>query len=355
MNKRFSLKELAELTGSSYFGDVDAQLTGFDELKTATASDVSFLANMRYKELLKETRAGVICIHPEIEKLHHQNYLITENPSATFQKIIHLFFDLEANSTGFKGVHPSAVIHPSAKIGKNVEIGPFVSIDQHAEIKDGTKIFSNVSIGPKVSIGENCLIYSNVTIREGCILKNRVILQPGAVIGSCGYGYQTTGNRTHQKLDQIGIVILEDDVEIGANTTIDRARFKATIIGEGTKIDNLVQIGHNVEIGKHVLIVSQTGIAGSTSIGDHVIMGGQCGVVGHIKIDANTILTTRSGVSKSISHGSSDKPVLYGGSPIMPLADYNRQQVLLRNIEVFNNKLKTLESRLNELKDPLKT
>ncbi len=342
MNKSFTLKELAEMTDSSYIGDPSYRLTGYDELKTATESDVSFLANPRYQELLETSKAGVICIKPSIDPIKNRNYLLTDNPSDLFQKIIHLFFDSRERASGFTGIHPSAVIHPSAEIDPSASIGPLVCIDQGVKIGAFSQIHAHVAIGARVEIGKNCLIHPNVTIREGSILKDRVIIQPGAVIGSCGYGYLTTDQGVHLKLDQIGIVILESDVEIGANTTIDRARFKATIIKEGTKIDNLVQIGHNVEVGRHNLIVSQTGIAGSTKIGDHVIMGGQCGIVGHVEIASKTILTTRSGVSKSI-----DRPALYGGSPVMPLSDYNRQQVLLRNIDSLTKKIKQLELKLS--------
>jgi UDP-3-O-[3-hydroxymyristoyl] glucosamine N-acyltransferase len=350
MEKSYTLKTLAQLLNCDYFGDPNKAVTGFDDLKTATGNEVSFLANSRYQEAMKQSQAGIICVCPSTEKQEHQNYLMSEDPSFAFQQVINLFFDRQNQASGFFGIHPSAAIHPSAKISQGVKIGPFVSIDQGVEIAEGTTIVSHVSIGAGVKIGKNCLIHPQVTIREGCILQERVILQPGVVIGSCGYGYQTTKEKTHVKLEQIGIVILEDDVEIGANTTIDRARFKATIIKCGTKIDNLVQIGHNVEVGRHSLIVSQTGIAGSTKVGDHVIMGGQCGIVGHIEIAPHTILTTRSGVSKSI-----DKAAIYGGSPIMPLNDYNRQQVLLRNIDTLNKKIKNIEDKLSELKDLSKT
>ncbi len=346
MAKSYTLRELAELTGSALSGDPSFLISGYDELKTASQSDISFLSNMRYKEAMQKSNAGAVCVDATIHLEENKNYLISDNPSATFQAIINLFFDRKLNSSGFQGIHPQAAIHPTAIIGHSVKIGPFVTIDQGVVIGDETEVIANIAIGPNVKIGKNCLIHPNVTIREGCILHDRVILQPGVVIGSCGYGYHTTPQKTHQKLEQIGIVILEDDVEIGANTTIDRARFKATIIRSGTKIDNLVQIGHNVEIGKHNLIISQTGFAGSSKTGDHVIAGGQCGIVGHVEIASHTVLTTRSGVSKSI-----DTPALYGGSPVMPLSEYNRQQVLLRNIETLNKKIKNMESRLNELKD----
>jgi UDP-3-O-[3-hydroxymyristoyl] glucosamine N-acyltransferase len=346
MEKYFTLKELATLTGSLLSGNPDTVISSYDELKTAGPTDASFLANMRYKETMAESKAGVICVNKGTELFEGKNFLISDHPSATFQKIIDLFFDKEAVASGFQGIHPSAVIHPSVKIGKDVSIGPLSVIDKGCEIGDNTVILSHVSIGSHVKIGQNCLFHPHTTVREACAIGHRVILQPGAVIGSCGYGYQTTAQGTHEKLDQIGNVILEDDVEIGANTAIDRARFKSTLIKRGTKIDNLVQIGHNVSIGEHNLIVSQTGIAGSTKTGHHVIMGGQCGVVGHLEIASGTMLATRSGVSKSI-----DKAGAYGGSPVMPLADYNRWQVLLRNVEMLTKKIKNLESKLKVMEN----
>ena len=345
MKKNFSLSELSNYTGCSFEGDPDTKFFGYDELKTATQNDVSFLSNMKYKDAMLKSKAGLVCISKDIsERSKEQSYLICDSPSETFQKIINLFFERSLYSPGFDGIHESAAVHPSAIIEKGATVGPLVSIDQNATIGKNSIIHPNVSIGAGVKIGENCCIYSNVSIREGSVIGDRVIIQPGAVIGSCGYGYHTTEKKNHIKLDQLGIVILEDDVEVGANTTIDRARFKSTVIRQGTKIDNLVQIGHNVEIGKHNLIVSQTGIAGSTKTGDHVIMGGQCGIVGHIEIASHTVLTTRSGVSKSI-----EKPGIYGGSPIVPLSDHNKQQVYLRNIEQLNKKIKELECKINNL------
>lgn len=349
MTKRYTLLELATQFDVSYEGDPQAEVEGFDELKTATSSDISFLANPRYKEAMMQSQANIICICPQMERILGKNYLIDSNPSALFQKIISLFNNSLRMESGFKGIHPTAVIHPSAKIHPSAMIAPYTTIDRDVVIGEGTQIYAHVSIGPAVSIGDFCTIYPHVTVREGCILHHRVILQPGAVIGSCGYGYHTHQDRTHQKLEQVGIVVLEDDVEIGANTTIDRARFKKTVIKCGTKIDNLVQIGHNVEVGRHNLIVAQTGIAGSTKTGDHVIMGGQCGIVGHVEIPSHTILTTRSGVSKTL-----DKPGIYGGAPVMPLKEHNRQQVFLRKIEAFSKQLSAIEDQLNSLRTQAK-
>ena len=227
-------------------------------------------------------------------------------------------------------LQPNMDIHPTARIGKDVQIGPNSVIDQGAIIGDHTVISACVSIGAGVVVGTHCHIHSNVTVREKCAIGSRVILQPGAVIGSCGFGYTTDAKGRHTKLEQLGTVIIEDDVEIGANTTIDRARFKATRIGRGTKIDNLVQIGHNVHIGQDNIIVSQTGIAGSAKTGKNVVFGGQAGVVGHLEIADYVMIATRGGVSKSIL-----EPGKYAGSPVMGLSEYNRQQVQLRKITTY--------------------
>lgn len=194
------------------------------------------------------------------------------------------------------------------------------------------------------TIGSDCHLYPNAIVRERCQIGNRVILQPGAVIGSCGFGYTTDNRGRHSKLNQVGIVIIEDDVEIGANTTIDRSRFKATVIGRGTKIDNLVQIAHGVVIGQDNIIVSQTGIAGSTRTGNWVIIGGQVAITGHITIADRVMIAARTGISKSITEAGK-----YGGLPAVPLKEHQRHSVYLRNIEKYVKEIKELQDRLFEL------
>lgn len=335
-----TLKNLANLTQTKLIGDPEHLITGVDDLAHARSSDASFLANPLYRPQLKTTQAGVICIDPATPRIEGKNYLISDNPSETFQQIIKLFAT-ETPSSGFQGIHPSAVIHPTALIGPDVTIGPCCVIDAHTVIGEKTVLHPSVILGPGVKIGSHCTFYSHVTIREGCLIGNRVIIQPGAVIGSCGFGYTPNKKGEHQKQEQLGIVILEDDVEIGANTTIDRARFKATRIGRGTKIDNLVQIGHNCELGQHNLIVSQTGISGSVKTGRYVIMGGQTGTVGHITVADGAMFAARSGIKKSITSGGK-----YGGNPAIPLSEHQREQVLLKNIKEHTDKLRELEEKL---------
>ena len=346
MKKSFTLEELATHTNSKIIGDKSAVVSGVNGLDSAEQREVSFLSNPRYKELLKTTKAGVICIDEHTQAPEGKNFLVSDNPSKTFQLITDLI--LSASQTGFEGIHPSAVIHPSTTLGQNITIGPNVTIDQGVVIGDETKIFANVSIGADVEIGTGCVFHPNTTVRERSIIKNRVILQPGAVIGSCGYGYITDKQGIHHKIEQLGNVVLEDDVEIGANTTIDRARFSSTIIRKGTKIDNLVQIGHNVELGEHNLIVSQTGISGSAKTGKYVVLGGQAGVVGHVEIADFAQIATRGGVSKNVTKGGQ-----YGGSPLMPFQDFNRHRVFIRNIEKYVKKIKELETKVKELTNSL--
>lgn len=309
----FSLEQLAKLTNSEIIGNNHHIITNVNSLEDAQFHDVSFLSNSKYKSLLKTTKAGAILISPEdYEKdILATNYLINKNPSAAFNQLIEIF--LNSPSSGFNSIHSTVIIHETAIIGKNVEIEPYTVIAQGVIIGDNTKIGAHCYIGAQTKIGSSCILYSHVTIRENCILGNKNILQPGAVIGSCGFGYTTNANGEHSLLKQLGNVILEDDVHIGANTTIDRARFKSTIIKKGTKIDNLVQIGHQVIIGEHSLLVAQVGIAGSTKVGNNVVMGGKTGVSGHINICSKTVFMACSAISKSIT-----EPGIYGGIPAKP-------------------------------------
>lgn len=341
---QFSLKELAKLLKARLVGDPECIITGVNTLDEATAADLSFLANPRYSEAMKQSKAGAICIDPTTPLPEGKNFLLSENPSAAFQQFALLLLLPGSNRSGFEGIHPTAVIHPTAKVDPTAHIGPHAVIDRDARIGANTQIGPNCSIGFDVEIGDHCTIHPNCIIRERCRLGHRVILQPGAVIGSCGFGYTQDKEGRHQKLEQLGIVILEDDVEIGANTTIDRSRFKATIIRQGSKIDNLCQIAHNVEIGPHNAIAAQTGIAGSAKTGKYVMLGGQVGVLGHVELEDFVMIATRGGVSKSLKTGK------YRGSPAIPIADYHRQEVHVRKLEEYAQRIKELERKVDALK-----
>lgn len=341
MNKSYTLAELADLCKAQLVGDSSHCITGVNTLEDADSSDASFLANSRYKEAMKNSSAGVVCVHPDTSLVEGKNYLLSPDPSRCLQMIAELV--LLQGTSAFSGIHPTAFVHESAQIGPNVSIGPHAVIDQGVKIGANTQIGPNVSIGFQVEIGSDCWIQPGTVIRERCRLGDRVILQPGAVIGSCGFGYIPDQLGRHKKLEQLGIVILEDDVEIGANTTIDRSRFKATIIRKGTKIDNLVQIAHNVEVGEHNIIAAQTGIAGSVKTGKHVMLGGQVGIVGHVELADQVLIATRGGVSKSLKTGK------YRGSPAIPISEYHRQEVHVRKLEEYAERIKELEKKLAQV------
>jgi UDP-3-O-[3-hydroxymyristoyl] glucosamine N-acyltransferase len=344
--KSFTLEELAQLTNSRLIGSAEYQILDVAPLESATHQDASFLANPRYESAMKKSTAGVIFIAPSVPLIDGRNFLINDNPSQAFQKVVEAFHANATELTGFKNIHQTAVVDPSATIGSNVQIGPHAVIDKDVKIGNNSFIGAGCYIGPSTFVGNDCIIHPNVTIRERCILGNRVILQPGVIIGGCGFGYLTNTQGKHTKLAQVGNVEIEDDVEIGSNTTIDRARFKTTRIGRGSKIDNLVQIGHAVEIGPDNIIVAQTGIAGSTVTGQNVTIGGQVAIAGHLRIGAGVMIAGRSGVSKSLPEAGK-----YGGVPARSLNEYNRNSVHLHRIEEYVQIIKELEKRVKALED----
>ena len=336
-----TLAELAVHTAAQLIGNPNVVILGVNTLDEATQDDASFLANPRYAQSMMQSAAGVICVASGVPLPEGKNFLVSDNPSRSFQKIAKIL--LPAGKSGFSGIHPTAVVHWSATLEKGVSIGPYAVIDRDVKVGAGTTIGAHVSIGYEVEIGADCHLYPSSIVRERCRLGDRVILQPGAVIGSCGFGFIPDAAGRHHKLEQLGIVILEDDVEIGANSTIDRSRFKATKIRRGTKIDNLCQIAHNVEIGEHNIIAAQTGIAGSSKTGKHVMLGGQVGIVGHVELDDGVMVASRGGISKSLKRGK------YRGSPAIPIQEYHRHEVHIRKLEEFFERIKELEKKVAAL------
>lgn len=343
--KEFTLAELATLTNSQLIGNESHKICGVADLDSAGSQDASFLANPRYTDAMRRSGAGVVFVLKDAPIESGRNYLITQDPSRAFQLLLENFYAERLITTGFKGIHPTAVVHETAKIAPNVQLGPYCIVDAYSTIDEGTTISAGTSIGPFCTIGKNCHIHTNVSIRERTIIGDRVIIQPGAVIGSCGFGLTTDATGKHEKLTQVGNVVIENDVEIGANTAIDRARFKETRIGAGAKIDNLVQIAHGVTIGSHSIIVAQCGIAGSTTIGRGVVMGGQVGVAGHLKIADGTMLAAKTGVSKSLTKVGET----YGGAPAVPTAEFHRNIIHNRNLESYIDDIKSLKRRVAKL------
>lgn len=342
-----TLQQLSDLvSGEILRGGADTELHGLNSIREAGPGEITFLGNPRYLPQLKSTQASAALIPMDYvlsEDTPSGLALVRcENPTLAFSSVIRHFGPPAREFA--PGVHPSASVAASAVFDpQKVSIGPCVVIEEGVRIGDGTILRGGVFIGHEAILGENCLLHANSTVRERCVLGNRVILQNNCVIGSDGFGYELVKGR-HQKIEQVGIVQLDDDVEVGSCTTIDRARFGRTWIGEGTKIDNLVQIAHNVIIGPHSIVVSQTGISGSTRIGNHVTIAGQVGIAGHLEIADQVMLLAKSGVSKSIT-----EPGAYTGFPARPLIEGRKMLALPAKIPDLIDRVRDLERKIADL------
>lgn len=307
-----SLLEIANLVGGVVIGDESVRITGLSGIKEAKSGDLTFLANAKYAPLLEKTQASAVIVGREIS-VQKIAAIVVGDPSLAFSKIAESAF--QSRGPILKGIHATAVIGRDVCLGQNVAVGPYAVIEDDVVVGDNTVICGLAYIGRATQIGAECLIYPHVTIRERITIGQRVIIHSGTVIGSDGFGFANVKG-ANVKIPQIGIVEIQDDVEIGANVAIDRARFDKTVIGKGTKIDNLVQIAHNVRIGENCMIVSQVGISGSTVLEDHVVLAGQAGLVGHITIGKNSVVAAKSGVPNSIPPDS-----VYWGFPAKPMAE----------------------------------
>ncbi|MBP7217284.1 MAG: UDP-3-O-(3-hydroxymyristoyl)glucosamine N-acyltransferase [Candidatus Omnitrophica bacterium] len=340
-----TLQEIARLIDGEVVGDSSLVITGVSGIKEAHAGDITFLANPKYAPLLEKTLASAIITSKEITHCPKPS-IRTENPSLAFAKLLSQLMPADVRHP--QGIHPSAVIGKRVTLGKNVSCGPYVVINDDAVIGDNTIVYAHAFIGNNVRIGGETLIYANVAIREHVTIGDRVIIHSGTVIGSDGFGYVTVEGK-HHKIPQVGQVIIEDDVEIGANCAIDRARFEKTVIGKGTKIDNLVHIAHNVIIGEHCLIVAQVGVSGSTTLGNNVILAGQVGLVGHISVGDNAVVMAQAGVNKSIPADA-----VYWGYPAKPVETARKVNACVQNLPKLYDHVGELRKKVEELTKHLK-
>lgn len=294
---RKTAREISELVGGELVGDGDVVVTRLRSILAAGKDDVTFLARSSYAARARASQASVILVGKDWTEPLPQTLIRVDNPSAAFQRLAEAIAPPPVKFP--PGIHPTAVVAPDAVLGKGVSVQPCAVIEPGAVIGDDTVIGAYVYVGHETRIGAQCILYPHVVIRDRCLVGNRVIMHPGVVIGADGFGYDS-GPQGHKKIPQVGIVEIEDDVEIGANSTIDRARFDRTFVGQGTKIDNLVQIGHNCVIGRHVIICSQVGISGSCVLGDGVILAGQVGLADHLNIGAGAIALAKSGLHQDV-------------------------------------------------------
>ena len=336
MSSPRSLAEIAELVGGKLEGDGSVLITGVADLQGAGPSELSFFAHPRYEAAARQARAAALLVGPQAPKDLGQARIRVANPSAAFTRVAMLF--APAEGPRHHGIHSSAVVAPGVEIGSEVGIGPNVVIEAGAKIGEGTQIGAGSYLGRDVRIGSRCVLHPRVYVGDRCLLGNRVVLHPGAVVGADGFGYEMKDGK-HHKVPQLGYVQIDDDAEIGANTTIDRGRFARTHIGEGAKIDNLVMIAHNCVVGPHSVIVAQSGLSGSTTTGHHVTIAGHVGTVGHIHIGSGAILTAKSGVTKDVPEGQT-----WRGAPARPIKEQMEMEAYIQQLPQLVKRLKAMEA-----------
>ncbi|WP_420266913.1 UDP-3-O-(3-hydroxymyristoyl)glucosamine N-acyltransferase [Candidatus Magnetominusculus dajiuhuensis] len=329
------LIEISDMLGGRVTSGHDINIEGACGVNDVKDGQITYLTDRRLADKLANSQASAVLVKREQQDIVIPQ-VIVGNPSLAFSKLLRMFYVKQYTALG---VMDGAHIAEGVTLGKDVTIYLGACIRPGAVIGDKTTVYPGVYIGDNTVIGQECVIYPNVTIREDLTIGSRVIIQPGAIIGSDGFGYEMDGGR-HIKIPQVGTVIIEDDVEIGANTTIDRASTGATVIGAGTKIDNLVQIAHNVKIGKHSIIIAQSAIAGSSSLGDYVVLAGQVGVSDHVDIESGVRVGAQSGVMDNLKAGS------YMGSPSLPHLQHKRSFILFSKLPELNERINTLERQL---------
>lgn len=340
------LGEIAKLIGATLKGDADILIDGIGPLEDAGPGQLSFVSNSRYASLAASCRASALIVPPALAEVPLP-CLVCDNPYSALAKVAQLF---ARPATLPQGVHPSALVGDDVTLGPNVAIGPLVQIGEGSSVGGGSMLFGGVYLGNNVTVGANCTIHPNVSILDGCVIGDRVVIHSGTVIGSDGFGYAQDESGRHLKIPQAGIVQIDDDVEIGANCTIDRATFGRTWIQRGCKIDNLVQIGHNVVIGEHSILISQVGISGSTTLGKHVILAGQVGLGGHINIGDGVRIGAKSGVSNSVKAGQD-----VSGIPAVPHKEWLKNSAGIRRLSKQREELRQLRMRVERLEQQLST
>ncbi|MEN0052929.1 MAG: UDP-3-O-(3-hydroxymyristoyl)glucosamine N-acyltransferase [Mucilaginibacter sp.] len=342
---QFTAQEISLLLNGTVEGDAFVTVDKLAKIEDGGAGSLTFLANPKYEQFLYTTNASVVIVNNDLELAAEvkSTLIRVENAYSAFSVLLEKYNTIKLNK---QGIEQPCFIHPSAQVGENVYIGAFAYIGPGVRIGDHSKIYPNTYIADNVTIGKNVTLFAGVKVYFDCVLGDNVIIHAGAVIGSDGFGFAPAADGTYAKISQIGNVIIEDGVEVGANTTIDRATMGSTIIREGAKIDNLVQIAHNAEVGAHTVIAAQTGISGSTKIGKNAVIGGQVGISGHLNIANGTQLSAQTGINSSIT----EEGKAWGGTPYMPYKDYLRAHARLRKLPELDRKVYELEKLIEELR-----
>ncbi|MFN4808171.1 MAG: UDP-3-O-(3-hydroxymyristoyl)glucosamine N-acyltransferase [Bacteroidota bacterium] len=337
---KFTALQIATHISGTIEGDETTSVNGFSKIEEGKEGDISFLANPKYEDHLYATKASIVVVSNvlELRETVKPTLIRVSDPYASFAKLMRYYQNLL--STNLVGIEQPSFVHPSAQIGKNVYIAAFTYVGENVVIGDNVKLYPHTFLGNGVTVGDNTTIFAGVKIYHLCSIGNHVLIHAGTVIGSDGFGFAPQSDGIYKKVPQLGNVTVEDYVEIGANVCIDRATMGSTTIKMGTKLDNLVQIAHNVEVGQNTVVAAQAGISGSTKIGNHVTIGGQAGIVGHIQIADGAKINGQSGISKSIR----EKDTTVTGSPAFEFSSAMRSQAIFRRLPDLDKKIKELEN-----------
>jgi UDP-3-O-[3-hydroxymyristoyl] glucosamine N-acyltransferase len=336
------LREIAENLDCELRGDPEVEILGVAGIQEAAGTDLTFVSNPKYARKAKDSGAGAIILGPDAPTLEIPT-LISPNPYLTFAKAVELFY---APPTPIPGIHPTASVAETAVLGEDYSVGANVVVGENVIIGDRAVLYPNVTIYPHTTIGDDFVAHSNAVVREHTTIGNRVILQNGAVVAADGFGFAPQEDRSYYKIVQSGVVVLEDDVEVGANSCIDRATVGETRVGRGTKLDNLVQIGHGSRVGEDSVLAAQTGLAGSSDVGSRVMLAGQVGVAGHLRIGDDVIATAQTGIARSVKEGSR-----ISGTPEMESGLWKKNYILMHNLQGLVKEVKQLRKELDALKE----
>jgi UDP-3-O-[3-hydroxymyristoyl] glucosamine N-acyltransferase len=342
---QFTAQQIASLLNGTVEGDPSAAVSALAKIEEAGQGSLSFLANPKYEQYLYTTNASIVIINKDqaLAQPVKATLIKVDDAYSAFSVLLDAYSTLKLDKSG---IEQPSFVHPSATVGDNVYIGAFAYIGPDVKLGDNSKVYPGTYIGDNVTIGKNVTLFAGVKVYFDCVLGDNVIIHSGAIIGSDGFGFAPTADGTYKKIAQIGNVILEDNVEVGSNTTIDRATMGSTVIRKGVKLDNLIQIAHNVEIGKNTVIAAQTGISGSTKVGENNVFGGQVGLAGHLTTANGTQLGAQAGINSSIKEEGKQ----WSGSPYVPYREWLRNHVSVRRLPDLENRIKELEKIIAELR-----
>ncbi len=341
---KFSAQQIADTLNGTVIGNPNVEVDNISKIEQGEPGTLTFLANLKYANYIYDTKASIVIVNDSFKPEKKISTTMVSVPDAysAFASLLEMYQQAVPKRTG---ISKSASIATSATIGKNAYIGDFVSIGENTVIGDDCSIYPNTSIGYNCNIGKNALLYSGVNIYDDCVLGNNCTLHSGVVVGADGFGFAPLENNDYKKIPQIGNVIIEDNVEVGANTTIDRATMGSTVIKKGAKIDNLIQIAHNAVVGENTVVAAQTGISGSTTIGKNCMIGGQVGIIGHLKIADGVMIAAQSGVAKSIAQ----EKTMWEGSPAFAIRDYQKSYIHFKRFDKLVKRVNNMEHELKTL------